>query len=72
MKIGDLIKVVPSKDVRGYAPSCVRRHFNSNNVGMIVDIKLMGGNKYWITLIGEQKYMIPEWNVRLLNDAANR
>jgi len=70
MKIGDLIKVVPSKDVRGYAASYIRRHFNQ--VGMIVDYKLMGGNKYWITLIGEQKYMIPEWNVRLYNDAENR
>jgi len=48
----------------------VRRHFNE--VGIIVDFQVIGGNKYWITLIGEQKYMIPEWNVRLYNDAENR
>ena len=69
MKIGDLIKVVPSKDVSGYAPSYVRRHFNQ--VGIIVDFQVMGGNKYLITLIGEQKYIIPEWNARLISYDTN-
>ncbi len=69
MKIGDLIKVVPSNQVSGYAASYVRRHFNQ--VGIILDFQVIGGNKYWITLIGEQKYMIPEWNVRLISDDTN-
>ena len=70
MKIGDLIKVVPSKDVSGYAASYVRRHYNQ--IGIIVDFQVLGGITYYITLIGEQKYMIPEHNVRLYNDAENR
>lgn len=71
MKIGDLIKVVPSNQVSGYAPSYVRRHYNQ--VGMILDFQVLGGITYYMTLINEQKYMIPDWNVRLLsNDIENR
>jgi hypothetical protein len=66
MKIGDLIKVVPSNQVSGYAPSYVRIHYNQ--VGMILDFKVLGGITYYITLINEQKYMISDWNVRLLSN----
>jgi len=65
MKIGDLIKVVPSHRLDGYAPAYVRRHYGE--VGIIVDTKVLGGNTVWFTLIGEKIYQIPEWNVRLLS-----
>ena len=60
MKIGDLVRVMPSAG----KPNV--------EVGLIINTGYLCNNLCWIILIGDQEYMVPEWNVRLYNDAENR
>lgn len=65
MKVGDLIKVVPSDKVHGYTASYVRRHYKQ--VGIVIDFQILGGITYLLTLIDEQTHLIPEHNAKLIN-----
>jgi len=66
MKIGDLIEVVPANNVSGYAASYIRPLLTK--AGIIVDIQVFSnGPAYYITLIEEKLYSIPEHNAKLIN-----
>lgn len=65
MKIGDLIKVVPANNVSGYAASYIRPLLTK--AGIIVDIQVFSnGPAYYITLIEEKLYSIPDYNAKLI------
>lgn len=65
MKIGDLIEVVPANNVSGYAASYIRPLLTK--AGIIVDIEVYKtGPAYYITLIEEKLYSIPDYNAKLI------
>lgn len=68
--IGDLIQIVPARNVTGYAASYIRPLLSK--AGIVVDIQIFelgqdnNPNYYYTTLIEEKLYSIPEYNAKLI------
>ena len=63
MKIGDLIEVLPGKNIVQY--SYLRPLLSK--IGIIVDIQVFSnGPANYITLIEEKLYSIPDYNAKLI------
>jgi hypothetical protein len=63
MKIGDLIEVIPGKNILQY--SYLRPLLSK--IGIIVDIQVFStGPANYITLIEEKLHTIPEYNAKLI------
>ncbi len=72
MKIGDLVRIVPSNNVSGCTARYVRPLLKK--VGIIINTgKAMGhlfASEEYLVFIEEKRYLIPKPNLRLINPSS--